>query len=55
MPVIFSLAEHTWQQHYPTKWEEVRFVNRATKNCELKIKETLHIQMTPENNNLTET
>ena len=29
--------------------EEVRVVDRASKNCELKIKEVLHIQMTPNN------
>ncbi len=31
-------------------WEEVRVVDRVSKNCELKIKEALHIQMTPDNN-----
>ncbi len=34
----------------PIKWEEVRVVDRASKNRELKIKEALHIQMTPDNN-----
>ncbi len=29
-------------------WEEVRVIDRATKNHELKIKEALHIKMTPE-------
>ena len=29
---------------------EVRVVDRASKNCELKIKEALHIQITPDNN-----
>ncbi len=38
-----------WQQHHPIKWEEVRVVDRASKNRELKIKEALHIQMTPGN------
>ncbi len=32
------------------KWEEVTVVDRASKNRELKIKEALHIQMTPDNN-----
>ena len=31
------------------KWEEVRVVDRASKNHELKIEEALHIQMTPDN------
>ncbi len=34
----------------PIKWEAVRVVDRASKNRELKIKEALHIQMTPDNN-----
>ena len=29
---------------------EVRVVDRTSKNCELEIKEALHIQMTPDNN-----
>ncbi len=29
----------------PIKWEEVRVVDRASKNRELKIKEALHIQI----------
>ncbi len=44
------LLNMAWQQHHPIKWEEVRFVDTASKNCELKIKEALHIQMTPDNN-----
>ncbi len=46
---VSAIAEHAWQQHHPIKWEEVRVVDRASKNRELKIKETLHIQMTPDN------
>ncbi len=38
------------QQHHPIKWEEVKVVDSASKNRELKIKEALHIQMTPDNN-----
>ena len=45
-----AIAEHVWQQHHPIKWEEVRVVDRPSKNRELKIKEALHIQMTPDNN-----
>ncbi len=41
--------EHAWQQHHTIKWEEVRVIDRASKNHELKIKEALHIQMTPDN------
>ena len=47
--IVSAIAEHAWQQHHPIKWEEVRVVDRASKNCELKIKEALHIQMTPDN------
>ncbi len=48
---VSAIAEHAyWQQHHhPIKWEEVRVVDRASKNRELKIKEALHIQMTPDN------
>ncbi len=45
---VSVIAEHAWQQHHPIKWEEVRVVDRASKNCELKIKEALHIKMTPD-------
>ncbi len=45
-----SVIADAWQQHHPIKWEEVRVVDRASKNHELKIKEALHIQMTPDNN-----
>ncbi len=47
---VSAIAEHAWQQHHPIKWEEVRVVDRASRNRELKIKEALHIQMTPDNN-----
>ncbi len=47
---VSAIAKHAWQQHHPIKWEEVRVVDRASKNHELKIKEALHIQMTPDNN-----
>ncbi len=32
-----------------TKWEEVRVVDRASKNRELDLGSFLHIQMTPDN------
>ena len=44
---VSSIAEHRWQQRHPIKWEEV--VDRVSKNREFKIKEALHIQMTPGN------
>ncbi len=47
---VSAIAEHAWQQHHPIKWEEVRVVDRASKNRELKIKEAPHIHMTPDNN-----
>ena len=46
---VSTIAEHAGQQHHPIKWEEVRVVNRASKDRELKIKYGLHIQMTPDN------
>ncbi len=47
---VSAIAEHAWQQHHPIKWEEVRVVDRATKNRELKIEESLHTQMILDNN-----
>ncbi len=49
---VSPIAEHAWQQRHPIEWEDVRVVDRASKNRELKIKEALHIQMTPCNNKL---
>ncbi len=46
---VSAIAEHAWQQHHPITWEEVRVVDRASKNRELKIKEALHILKTPDN------
>ncbi len=43
---VSAIAEHAWQQHHPIKWEEVRVLDRASKNRELKIKDIL---MTPDN------
>ncbi len=34
---VSAIAEHAWQQHHPIKWEEVRVVDRASKNRELNI------------------
>ncbi len=48
--MVSAIAEHAWQQHNRIKWNEVRVVDRASRNHELKIKEALHIQMTPDNN-----
>ncbi len=48
--ILKPLLNNAWQQHHPIKWEEVRVVDRASKNRELKIKEALYIQMTPDNN-----
>ncbi len=47
---VSAIAEHAWQQNHSIKWEEVRVVDGASKNCELKIEEALHTQMTPDNN-----
>ncbi len=31
-------------EHYPITWEEVKVVDRVSKNCELNMKEALHIR-----------
>ncbi len=33
---VSAIAEHAWQQHHPIKWEQVRVVDRASKNRELR-------------------
>ncbi len=43
---VSAIAEHAWQQHHPIKCEEVRVVDRASKDRELKIEESLHTQTT---------
>ncbi len=35
--------------NFQQQWEETRVIDRTAKNHDLKIKEVLHIQMTPEN------
>ncbi len=35
---VSAIAEYAWQQHHPIKWKEVRVVDRASKNHELKIR-----------------
>ncbi len=50
---VSAIAEYAW--HHPIKWDEVRVVDRASKNHELEIKEALHIQMTHLTTSLTET
>ncbi len=47
---VSAIVEHAWQQKHPIKWEEVRVVDSDSKNCELKIKESVYIQMILENN-----
>ena len=38
-----ALAEHTWKNHHPIKWEEVLVVDRARTAKELLAKEAIHI------------
>ncbi len=33
---VSAIAEHAWQQYYSMKWEDVRVVDRASKNGELR-------------------
>ena len=38
-----ALAEHTWKNHHPIKWEEVSVVDRARTAKELLVKEVIDI------------
>ena len=46
------IAEHQWDQQHQVKLEDIRVLDRATRPVQLKVKESLHIQKTPANNNL---
>ena len=39
-----ALAEHTWKNHHPIKWQKVSVVDRARTAKELLVKEAIHIQ-----------
>ncbi len=47
---VSVIAEHAWQQHHLINGKRYEFIDRASKNRELKIKEALHIWITPDNN-----
>ena len=38
--------EHAWENHHPIDWEETTVLDRG-RGQELLLKEALHIQMTP--------
>ena len=40
-----ALAEHTWMNHYPIKWEEVSVIDQARTAKELLVKEAICIQL----------
>ena len=42
-----AVAEHAWNNHCPIVWEETSVVDQARRLMELRVKEALHIQMTP--------
>lgn len=47
---VSAIAEHAWHEHHPInyKWREAKILDRVARVRKLKIKEALHIQMTPE-------
>ena len=40
-----AVAEHVWENHHPTNWEETTVLDHDRRQ-ELLVKEALHIQMT---------
>ena len=46
-PEKSAIAEHSWKEHHPIRWEETSIVDQARTPKELLLKEALHIQMTP--------
>ena len=44
-----AIAEHHWDQQQ-VEWDATRVLDRAARPVQLKVKEALHIEMTPANN-----
>ena len=43
-----AIAQHAWKEHHPILWKEAKIIDKANKTTELKVKEALHIHLTPE-------
>ena len=43
-----ALAEHSWQHQHPILWNQATIIDRAQGIKQLRIKEALHIFLTPE-------
>ena len=43
-----AVAEHAWKEHHPIRWQETSVIDRASRFGELRVKEALHIHLTPE-------
>ena len=43
-----AIAEHCWQNQHPILWNEVSIIDRAQGVKELRVKEAIHIYMTPQ-------
>ena len=46
--IRFAVAEHVWKEHHPIRWQETSVIDRASRFGELRVKEALHIHLTPE-------
>ena len=42
------VGEHAWKEHHPIRWQETNVIDRASRFGELRVKEALHIHLTPE-------
>ena len=43
-----AVAEYAWKEHHPIRWQETSVIDRASRFGELRVKEALHIHLTPE-------
>ena len=43
-----AVAEHMCREQHPIQWQETKVIGRASKYWELRVKEALHIHLTPE-------
>ena len=43
-----AVAEHAWKEHHPIRWQETSVIDRANRFGELRVKEALHIHLTPD-------
>ena len=43
-----AVSEHAWKEHHPIRWQKTSVIDRASRSGELRVKEALHIHLSPE-------